>query len=392
MRKITLFLLMYTGMAYVASAQPQPLLLTEPVHRQTRIRVITNVKDTLLRTAEVSTFRLRSGEDKAVTTTGTDIVKVSPGISKLFADTFKKARIFVLPELYFALEEGTNAQISYRILFIDSAPLRYNFDKGEFEGIIRFLPVETVSAVNEKPVEKRLSVDEEIQVLYGTTTIPVKITQINWPPQNLKISTSDALDSLEVKILTQSNPLGYSKKLRVEPAIILSSNRNVIQGFGLQTTPLYIVLKGVSSYRPVPLYVEASRGSIQSPNLTLSGDKPGEVVLRSENIGEINLHIVNPNYRSNSISIKSVFPWLFVLMALLGGLIGGVARKLSTKERITSRSIILGCLFGLIAAFAYWGLGIKLIYFSFAARGLNESMVFALSLIAGLYGLKLKKK
>ncbi len=244
---------------------------------------------------------------------------------------------------------------------------------------------------NEKPVEKILSVPEEIQVLYGTTAIPVKITQINWPPQNLDISSRDVLDSMEVRILTVSNPQGYYKNLRVEPAIVLSSTRNAIQGFGLQTTPLHLVLKGVSTYRPIPLSVEASSGSIQSPDLTLSGDKPGEVILRSENIGEINLHVVNPNYRSNSISIQSVFPWLFILSALLGGLIGGITRKLSAKQRITANSLILGCLFGLIAAFAYWGLGIKLIYFSFSARGLNEAMVFALSLIAGLYGLKTKK-
>ena len=388
MQKKAVFILWLSGMSLLATAQPPVHLLGESVHEQARMRVITEAKDTLSRTAEVSTFRLRPGEDKAVATTGTHLLQMEPKITQEFADTFKESRIFVLPEVYFAIEEGTNTQISYRILFIDTAPLRYNFDKGAFEGIIRFLPVETMSTGNENPVQKILSVPEEIQVLYGTTTIPVKITKINWPPQNLSISSSDALDSMEVRILTVSNPSGYYKNLRVEPAIVLSSNRNVIQGFGLQTTPLHIVLKGVSAYRPVPLSVEASRGSIQSPDLTLSGDKPGEVILRSENLGEINLHVVNPNYRSNSISVKSVFPWLFVLMALLGGLIGGITRKLSAKERITAGSLILGCLFGLIAAFAYWGLGIKLIYFSFAARGLNEAMVFALSLIAGLYGLK----
>jgi len=392
MKKNTLLILLFSAITILAKAQSGTHLLTEAAHLQSRIRVVTEARDTFSRTGEVGTFRLKSGEYKAVATTGTEIVKMNPQISAAFADTFKKARIFILPEIYYALEKGTKTQISYRILFIDTAPLRYSFDKGAFEGIIRFLPVETMSTDIEKPVGKILSVPEELQVLYGTTTIPVKITQINWPPQNLDISSTDALDSMEVRILTVSNPQGYYKNLRVEPAIVLSSTRHVIQGFGLQTTPLHVVLKGVSAYRPVPLSVEASRGSIQSPDLTLSGDKPGEVILRSENIGEINLHVVSPNYRSNSISIQSVFPWLFLLAAILGGLIGGVTRKLSAKERITANSLILGSLFGLIAAFAYWGLGIKLIYFSFSARGLNEGMVFALSLIAGLYGLKTKKK
>ena len=46
------------------------------------------------------------------------------------------------------------------------------------------------------------------------------------------------------------------------------------------------------------------------------------------------------------------------------------------------------CIIGLIAAVAYWGLGIKLLHFAFEDRGYNEAMVLGMGLLAGYFGIK----
>jgi hypothetical protein len=320
------------------------------------------------------------------------ISKLDPALLPMIKDTTSQTRVFMVPELYYAKVAGTGQQISYRILFVDSAPLRYDFGKELFEGSIRILPVEVVDSGNSEPVQKQLSVPEDIIVSFGSTSVPLRISSINWPPLEVPISSPDPRDSVEVKILTVSKPLGYPKNLRVEPAIIITSTRTTIQGLGIQTLPVHVALKGVSTYKPVPVTIETSLGTISSANLTLNGDQPVEATFRSESLGKTELKVVNQNYRSNSITVEAVFPWLFLVLSILGGVIGGLGKNLFDKTKVTIRPLALGGIFGLIAAVAYWGLGIVLIGFSIQTQGINEAMVFGFGLIAGYFGLVGLKK
>lgn len=360
--------------------------------QQVKFKVTDTAKDTAARVAEVGKFRLNPGENKAVALTGTAITRLDRSVVPMLKEAEPQAEVFMLPELYYAKVEGTNEQISYRILFIDSAPLKYDDGRELFEGSIRFIPVEVKDSGDIQPVQKALSVPEDIIVSYGIESVPLSIRQINWPPLDVTVTATDPRDSVQVKVLTVSNPVGYPQNLRVEPAIILSSTRTTIQGLGIQTLPVHVALKGVSSYKPVPVTIETSLGTIDSASLMLTGDQPREVILRSESLGKINLKVINPNYRSNTISVEAVFPWLFLLLSILGGLIGGLGKNLLGKEKVTVRPLALGSIIGLIAAVAYWGLGIVLIGFSVETRGLNEAMVFGFGLLAGFFGLKIATK
>lgn len=354
---------------------------------QADIQVFNEVRDTTSRKAMLEYFQLKPDERKAVVRTGDIISRIDSPVVKPGQINPDRSEVFMLPELYYARVEGTNEQISYRILFIDAGPLRYNFETALFEGSIRFLPVEVTDSGKIKPVKKTLSVPEEIIVSFDPESIPISISEVNWPPREVSIKASDPIDSLEVRILTMSNPAGYLKNLRIEPAILISSVRKTIQGMGIQTLPLHVTLKGVSKFSPLHVGIETSLGTIDSANLMLTGGRPGKVILRSESLGTIEVKVVNAGYRSNSIIIEAVFPWLFLLLAILGGFIGGLGKNLLGRKKLTIRSMTLGSIFGLIAAFAYWGLGIVLIGFSIETRGLNEAMVFGLGLIAGYFGL-----
>jgi hypothetical protein len=349
------------------------------------------VKDTFNRVEQVSSFRLKPGEEKAVAQTGTIISRVDKSVLQGLIDTAGSEKVFMLPELYYAKESVTGLQVSYRILFIDAAPLKYDFARKLFEGSIRFIPMEVSEGGNYQPEQKHLTNPEQIIVSYGVVSKPLEIESINWPPVDINIQSDDALDSMEVKILTVSNPLGYPKKLGVEPAIVLSSVRNRVQGMGIQTIPIHISLKGVSGNRSIPLGIETSLGSLDSARIIVVGDHPAIVNLRSESIGNIEVKAVNQNYRSNVLELKAVFPWLFLLLALIGGLIGALGKNLLGKKKVRFRPLAMGSILGLIAAVAYWGLGIVLIGFSIETRGFNEAMVMGLGLLAGYFGFSVGK-
>jgi len=114
-------------------------------------------------------------------------------------------------------------------------------------------------------------------------------------------------------------------------------------------------------------------------------------MLRSEGTGPISIKVNNRNFVSNTIVVVAVFPWLFLLLSLLGGFVGASAKILQRRSKFSCRPLAFGSIAGLIAAVAYWGLGIVLIGFAVEARGLNEAMVFGFGLLAGFFGLKMLK-
>jgi hypothetical protein len=361
------------------------------IQQKVKFNVVTESKDTTSREAVTGKFRLTPAESKATAITGATAIKVDRSLFPMLKDT-GLVNVFMLPEMYYARIAGTDQQISYRILFIDSAPMRYDFDKLTFSGRVTFLPVEEVDSAETHPSQKTLSVPEDIFISYGSEKIPLRISTINWPPLDVPVESPDPKDSVEVNILTVTNPLGYRQSLRIEPAIILSSTRTTVQGLGIQSLPVHVTLKGVTSCNPVSVTVESSRGTIDSASFVLTDDRPHEVILHSEGLGRIDLRSVNQNYLSNHISVEAVFPWLFLLLSLLGGLIGGLGKNLMGQEKVTFRPLALGAIFGFIAAVAYWGLGIVLIGVSFESHGYNEAMVLGFGLIAGFFGLKLVSK
>lgn len=392
MKTITVSFLFFAFMNCILLSQPpyhHSMISPQNMNQQFKFKVTSNSQVSTEKTTTIGTFHLGIQEIKAVSVIGKNVARLERESYPILKDTATKTGVFILPEIYYAKEKGTDNQIMYRILYVDSAPLRFDFGAQLFIGGIRFLAVETNYSVGAQPVQKFLSTPEEILVSFGSESIPLSINSINWPPRDVIIKSPNPIDSIEVKILTISNPLGYPKTLLVEPAISLSSIRTVFQGLGIQTIPISVALKGITSYRPIPVTVQTSLGKIDLAYLTLSDNKPQVINLRSESLGNVKIEVVNTNFRSNSISVKEKFPWIFLICALIGGLIGSIGNKLNNKEKITLSSIILGCIFGLVAAVAYWGLGIKLLNISLEAGILNEAMVFGVGLLAGYFGIKL---
>lgn len=390
MKTILRFFMLFFASAMVF-AQPHevnhvinPQMMQQPV-------IFSITKTNQNQTERVSTpehFRLRPEEQKATAVIGNNFIRLDRNDIPVVKEISDTLEVYAMPELYYAREAVTNNQVLFRILFVDLSPLRFKFDEELFHGGIRFLAIEPNYAPDNPPVQKTLSVPEEIIVSFGMETIPLQIKQINWPPNDIFIRAKNPVDSLEIKLLTISNPSGYKKYLPVEPVIILSSARNSIQGFGLQKIPVFIALKGISSCKPISVALQSNLGEISPATIALSDNRPANFMLRSESVGNIDIKAINPNYLSNYISIRAVFPWLFLILAVSGGIIGGIGKKLKGKGEITMRLIVFGCIIGLIAAVAYWGVGIKLINFSFEDRGYNEAMVFGISLIAGYFGIK----
>lgn len=385
----TLIICLLLGVFFQSNilAQPKKLFKPQTLQQVQTFQVKSDNNVTAEQGGNIETFKLQPWEKYAVTKIGTKPVLIDTTIKlPKDLDTLKTKGISVIPEIYYAKDRVTNKQISYVIFFVEGTPLRLDTADNVFKGIIRFLPVQSDTLTLGERGTKILEVPDTIHVSYGKTSTPIVISQINYPPIDVEIKDDKPIDSVFVKILTKMNIFGYNKTLFIEPAIVLSSNRSTIQGFGIQSMPFYVTLKGITTYKPIPIALTSTLGDIDSTILTLTNNYPVKIQMKSEWFGTIKISVAENHYVSNSLSVAAVFPWVFLLLSVLGGLLGGVGKKWKGRSKITARVIGYSCFIGLFVAVA-WGLGINLLPIAFESRTYNELTVFGIGLFAGYFGI-----
>ena len=187
------------------------------------------------------------------------------------------------------------------------------------------------------------------------------------------------------------NPEGYETFVGVKPHILLESERKSLQGLGVQKTPVNVSIKGTSSSEEVVVRFNVSRGSIEPEEVKLTYNEPAVVFLRSEGLGE-SIVSTSAKYTSNTVSIPFVFPWLFIGMALLGGLIGGVAKHLfSDQGSDLSKKLLYGLLIGLMSCVVYYVLGLNLLHLEMS-KAFNEFAILGFSFLSSYFGIRLFSK
>jgi hypothetical protein len=382
--------LLFTGLLLAGGAftSPRPALsqttdlVPVPLNQPLEFRVVRNTADTTLVTGPAQEFRLKETDLRAAALTGTRLARIDRSAAPLLKIKAGK-QLYMLPELYLGWLSGSSDQISYRIVVTDSAPLEYDPDQALFEGGLEFLPVATEDFWNPTPAQRTLASADTVYLLFGNSRIAIGISRLNWPPVFVKVTSPDPVDSMLLKIQTIGNRQGYETFLKVEPAVFLSSGRSTLEGLGLQTIPIHVALIGVTRHDPVKVTLESSLGSLDSAEVILRANEVREVGLRSEKWGPFRVRIAGSAFRSNVLDLHAEFPWLFLLLALAGGLLGAVMRILKGRKKFRAKPLLYGTLSGFIVSLAYWGIGILLISIPFKFPAFNETAVFVLAVLAG---------
>jgi hypothetical protein len=272
-------------------------------------------------------------------------------------------------------------------------PMRWQPDSGRFRGSFFFALEDTVRPRESRPVVPAIP----FALLGDVEVAPAElaVAHTNLPLQRVVVLARDAADSVRVHVVPGSELGGRDLWIPVERAITVTIEPRRIQGWGIQTAKVVTRVLGTSVVRPVTASISATRGSLDSSRFQIDESGAGEVRMRSGGLGQDTVEVFVAGIGRVTQTAEVTLPWIFLLAALLGGVFGGLGAAAHNKQgRRKTRwreYAIKGVFGGLLAALAWYALGINLLHLDVGIVRFNELAVFTLAALAGFFGIPTPK-
>jgi len=152
----------------------------------------------------------------------------------------------------------------------------------------------------------------------------------------------------------------------MRPRLILGASPGTVQGYGFEAVEVTVQAEGLANPEGLSVTLDATKGRIEpSRMITLNAQGVASAQLRSEGQGTAVVSATAGVLRApEPRTVEFVAPVSFLLWAVGGGLLGGFARLLAKKRRLSprasTRAVTAGVLLGLLVALAYTQ-GVKLL-------------------------------
>jgi hypothetical protein len=177
----------------------------------------------------------------------------------------------------------------------------------------------------------------------------------------------------------------------IEPFIEMNLTKSHIQGLGIQDAPISILYVGSDKKDSIKVALDVSKGTVIPNTQYIRFNEPAEFRLRSESIGEAEITATS-RYDQLKTSIIYKFPWLYLILPILGGVIGALAKTYDkdNEKPIKIGKLLIGGLLGFSGAIAWYALGINLAGVEWKAE-FNELAALGIGIVVTLLGVKKSK-
>lgn len=297
---------------------------------------------------------------------------------------------FLVPTRAVGVSPGPSQPQHLRLAaLIEGGGLRFQPAIGAFMGILLIGLEDVDRPASAEPLPSPIhiqlvadvdAVDPGELTLEGTNVAgfkPVKLKQI------------EARDSVRVHIRPEFDPTGSDIWVPVQRSEVkLSVSPPKIQGFGLEVATLLVQLP--PGIRPDGHVVFTPSAGNLDPNDVPTGTGVVKSFIRSRGHGQAHVTATCAPFRSGSTEVEFVWPFAFVIAALLGGLLGGAVGQRDVIEkswRSGLAHVLTGVGVGVIVAGAY-AAGINLLPATLTVNTtISEVAVFVVAAIGGALGL-----
>ncbi|TVR39597.1 MAG: hypothetical protein EA394_09435 [Bacteroidia bacterium] len=349
-------------------------------------------------TVVLSDFRLEDGVNMAVIhREAAAELTVSESILSL-ENRNVRLQGMVLPNVYIARvktpyidpESGENIteQLMLRVMYFIE-PLIYKWQGNNYETELLIMLLDDSETM---PTRKELVEPHPVEFFTSghTQVEPVffEFTHTNLPMQRVRVTDASPQNPVLVRMINRLNLEGDSIFISKESLIRIDTPPRSLQGWGVQSIPIGISLMNYMEEDSVRVNLTATMGTIPG-HVYVSRDKPGRVLLRSESTGESTITARADNFHDTTADFQFVLPVMFVLLTLIGGIIGGVLKHLlnPAKKGIWIH-MLQGSLAGFVVAILYYIIGLTDIFaFNVDAGAIyfNEFSYLGIAVLGSLF-------
>lgn len=337
--------------------------------------------------SNASNFQLSENQDYAVIEAA-DQVRKLPSSYQIPGNQDIQGEKYLLP-FNLLTKLTNNSTVSLGVILINSTPMEIDDAGGQFKGnlVFRLLNRDHPSLPGED-LKHPVLFEIYSQELDEISPERIELNRTNTSSPEISCRGDHGLvDSVDVKIVTEFNPEGYVFHLNIKPYLEIESKKSTIQGMGVEEANMSLLLLGTTRNDNLHVSLDASLGSVDPIELNVYPDRPGHFKLRSAGLGKTVVTAYAPNIRTIEKGFTYVFPWLFIVMAIIGGVLGTLAKVyIGPTGEISLRKVLLGAAFGFIGAVAWYALGINLLSFELP-HVVNEFGAMGVGALISLLGI-----
>jgi competence protein ComEC len=263
------------------------------------------------------------------------------------------------------------------VIIHDSAGLRYVPGGRHFRGRLWLRLVDSSSL--ETPVALSRPFRIELHSQDSVQPTAIRFDSANTRSEPISVVARLAEDSVRIRVAAELDPEGFEVRLPLQGALLLSGTPRRIQGFGLQAAT--ITLRKFGVLRDTALVqIESDQGDLSREWLSpVANDSTSESILRSQSVGVDIIRVVGPG--QDEMQIVYLWPYRFVILALLGGLAGAALRTERTSKRRRYINLLRGLVIGFVAAVGT-ALGINVLNLSLQVPAITDAAVFFVAALA----------
>ncbi len=220
---------------------------------------------------------------------------------------------------------------------------------------------------------------------------PLRIGSVNqWHSVDIAVR---ALPEDRYSVSISANPADDGDRIEMpvsRPRVELSANpAGPIDGWGIGRTSIVVQAQGIRNPAGYEVALTSTAGILNPARVVLDAQGRGETFLRSsrQNLANVSVRDAG-NFTATELRVQFAHPWLFLALAIVGGLLGSILTQKGRQHWL--KGLTIGAVTGVVMALLY-AVGVNWMGQVFPSADLalgGEALVVVLGAVGAIVGIR----